>query len=38
MTTPTTNNPSFVEHYVTIGPSESQYPILETVSKVKGET
>jgi hypothetical protein len=29
------NNPSFVEHYVTIGLSESQYQVLEKVSKVK---
>jgi hypothetical protein len=35
MSTPTTNNPSFVEHYVTIGLSESQYQVLEKVSKVK---
>jgi hypothetical protein len=31
----TTNNNSFVEHYVTVGLSESQYQVLETVSKVK---
>jgi hypothetical protein len=35
MTTPTNNNPSFVEHYVTMGLSVSQYQVLETVSKVK---
>jgi hypothetical protein len=29
------NNSSFVEHYVTIALSESQYQVLETVSKVK---
>jgi hypothetical protein len=35
MTTPTNNNPSFAEHYMTIALSESQYQVLETVSKVK---
>jgi hypothetical protein len=33
--TTTNNNPSSVEHYLTIGLSESQYQVLETVSKVK---
>jgi hypothetical protein len=33
--TTTNNNPSFVEHYVTIGVSETQYQVLEKVSKVK---
>jgi hypothetical protein len=33
--TTTTNNPSPVEHYLTMGLSESQYQVLETVSKVK---
>jgi hypothetical protein len=33
--TTATNNPSFVEHYLTIGLSESQYQVLEKVSKVK---
>jgi hypothetical protein len=35
MTTTTNNNPSFVEHYLTVGLSESQYQVLETVSKIK---
>jgi hypothetical protein len=35
MSTPTNNNPSFVEYYLTIGPSESQYQVLEKVSKIK---
>jgi hypothetical protein len=35
MSTPTNNNPSFVEYYLTIGPPESQYQVLEKVSKIK---
>ena len=35
ISTPTNNNPSFVEYYLTIGPSESQYQVLEKVSKIK---